>query len=480
MATRRSTSTKPQADTWVNRIGSEIRLVDPSELVANPLNARTHPAAQRAALRTVLGEIGWVAPVTVNATTGRMIDGHARVEEAVARGVAEVPVIFVELTDQEERDVLATLDPIGAMATYDTDVLAELLAGVSLSSPDLDAMLAELVAAPDPATPAAAADAPDVDEVPDAPLEPVTKPGDVWLLGPHRIICGSCRDADDVERLLAGVSINLAFTSPPYAEQREYDESSGFKPIPPDEYVDWFEPVSGNVAANMADDGSWFVNIKPSVSADGLDTETYVLDLVLAHRRRWGWHWATEFCWERNGVPKSVTRRFKNQFEPVYQFVLGPWKMRADAVRHESEYAVTATGPGVGNTSWADPNSNTVSQGQKGDLFDDRRGTGLAYPGNRLPTFAGSHEALGHGAAFPVGLPQWFVKAYTDPGDTVFDPFMGSGSTLMAAHFENRTAYGTELSPMYVDIICRRFQRHTGIVPVLESTGEPHDFTGAG
>jgi hypothetical protein len=264
--------------------------------------------------------------------------------------------------------------------------------------------------------------------------------------------------------------------------------------VPPDDYVEWFAPVQENVGAVLADDGSWFVNIKPSVTPDGLDTETYVLDLVLAHVRRWGWHWGTEYCWERTGVPKTVTRRFKNQFEPVYQFALGDWKMRPDVVRYWSDAVPIAGGKGVGNTSWAD------AQGGNGQMFGARKrkngtsktasdvqGTnkdcgeyimpGMAYPGNRLPTFAGSHEATGHTAAFPVGLPSWFIRAYTDPGDVVLDPFAGSGSTLMAAHHEDRTGYGIEISPAYCDVICRRFQQHTGVAPVLDETGEPHDFT---
>ncbi|MGH3168263.1 MAG: DNA-methyltransferase [Trebonia sp.] len=106
---------------------------------------------------------------------------------------------------------------------------------------------------------------------------------------------------------------------------------------------------------------------------------------------------------------------------------------------------------------------------------------GMAYPGNRLPTYAGTHEATGHAAAFPVGLPAFFVKAYTDPGDTVFDPFMGSGSTLIAAHQENRTAYGCEISPAYCDVIARRFQAFADVKPervLSDGSTEPVSFTG--
>ena len=101
----------------------------------------------------------------------------------------------------------------------------------------------------------------------------------------------------------------------------------------------------------------------------------------------------------------------------------------------------------------------------------------MAYPSNRLPTFTGSHTATGHAAAYPVGLPAFLTKLFTDPGDHVLDPFVGSGSTILAAHAEGRIGHGIELSPGYVDVACRRWQQTTGIVPILEATGREHDFT---
>src|SRR5262249_39072772 len=156
------------------------------------------------------------------------------------------------------------------------------------------------------------------------------------------------------------------------------------------------------------------------------------------HVRQWGWHFATEFCWECMGIPKQVHQRFKNQFEPIYQFVLARWKMRPDAVRHPSDGVPKPRGKGAGQTNWAEHQGGGIAataprtvcmarhQGEPGfDWFGGEIGKGMAYPGNRLPTFDGTHEATGHAAAFPVGLPQFFVTAYTDEGDAVLDPFMG-------------------------------------------------------
>jgi DNA modification methylase len=128
----------------------------------------------------------------------------------------------------------------------------------------------------------------------------------------HAIICGDSRDPSVVARLLAGVQVNVAITSPPYAAQREYDKSSGFTPILPEQYGEWFKPVAANIAAALAPDGSYFLNVKPH--ADDGERSLYVTDLLLLHKRQWGWRYVDEFCWRKtdNGVPGGWNNRFKN------------------------------------------------------------------------------------------------------------------------------------------------------------------------
>jgi len=297
------------------------------------------------------------------------------------------------------------------------------------------------------------------DEVPEPPVDPITKAGDLWLLGNHRVLCGDSTKAEDVARMMNKHKINLAFTSPPYASQRKYDESSGFKPIPPDNFVNWFAPIAQNVRNNLQSDGSWFVNIKPA--CDDLSRLTYVFDLVLAHVRMWGWNFAEEFCWERSGIPQQVVRRFKNQFEPIYQFTLGDWKFNPESVRHPSKSVPKAFGKGAGDTNAA-KRQGIVSAVDGNEICE-----GLAYPGNRIPKF--QSEALGHAAAFPVGLPSFFIQAFSDQSDVVYDPFLGSGSTLIAAEQLNRKCYGMEISPAYCDVIVKRWETLTGKTATLST-----------
>lgn len=125
-----------------HRIESYEPAVDPGDLIAHPLNARRHPQAQRVALRETLDRVGWVDAVKVNTRTGRIIDGHARVEEAIDQSQT-VPVLYLDLDEDEERLVLATLDPIGALATYDAEALTTLLEDITVDSEGLAQWLAD-------------------------------------------------------------------------------------------------------------------------------------------------------------------------------------------------------------------------------------------------------------------------------------------------------------------------------------------------
>src|SRR5450759_1848808 len=203
--------TTKQAPTvpWRSRIvgsGEEA----PDQLVANSLNWRTHPGPQRDALRGSLTEVGWVQQILVNRQSGHVVDGHARVEEALSRHEPTVPVLYVDLDPDEEALVLATLDPIGAMATADTAKLEELLAGITVDDAGLLALLGDL-AGNDPK-----AGFTDPDDIPEPSEEPYVKTGELWVLGEHRLLCGDATSPQDVERLLDGAAPTLLATDPPY------------------------------------------------------------------------------------------------------------------------------------------------------------------------------------------------------------------------------------------------------------------------
>ena len=275
-------------------------------------------------------------------------------------------------------------------------------------------------------------------------------------------------------QLLGDVQVAVAFTSPPYASQRRYDAESDFQPIPPGEYLDWFEAVQQNVRAYLAPDGSWFVNIKAH-SEDG-QRHLYVMDLVQAHVRRWGWRFVDDLCWVRSGVPGSWPNRFKNGWEPVFHFCTeAQITFRPEAVSLPTEHAFTyAQGQQVGGRS----KSNTLRSARGNGTSPSGSGLlgkehakgfheGLARPSNVIEVGSGGGQVSGqHPAEFPVGLPRWFLLAYSDPGDVVYDPFVGSGTTIVACEQEGRACRAMEISPGYVAVSLERL-KGLGLEPTL-------------
>jgi len=399
---------------------------------------------------------GWADVIVAREADGEIISGHLRHAAAKSLGMAKVPVRYLPIDSAEAHALAVAVTQHEAVRTFDESIGA-LLLDMQEEGIDLDGLgwsedeLRDIIAAGQ----VEELEPEDPNDVPEVATVVHSVKGEVYELGPHRLICGDCRDFSTVETLLAGSSINVAFTSPPYASQRKYDESSGFKPIPPDEYVDWFEDVQANVKAHLAEDGSWFVNIK--AHSENGDRSLYTEDLKIAHVRQWGWRYLEEFSWLRQAMPGSpqLMRRFKSAWEPVAHYAPGRFKFRPEAVMHASAYAFQykdqkAAGRDISHRMQGRGNNAQSPVGQ---------GDGLAYPSNVIDIKSGAN-VVGHAAAFPVGLPAFFVKAFSDPGDIIFDPFMGSSTTMMAAAEHGRVAMGCEISPRYCDLIRRRWTRY--------------------
>ena len=198
---------------WQTRItGSGTLKVNQAK--PHALNFRLHPPGQQQALATSLDTVGWVQQIVVNTTTGNLIDGHLRLELAGAqRGRAALPVRGTP--EDEEQLVLATLDPIAAMAAADAAKLGELLASIQSEDEQVRGLLEQIARQQHIELPAASGLV-DPDEVPEVPAEPVTRPGDLWLLGAHKLCCGDSTDPASVRRLMAGERATAMITDPPY------------------------------------------------------------------------------------------------------------------------------------------------------------------------------------------------------------------------------------------------------------------------
>lgn len=338
---------------------------------------------------------------------------------------------MAQLWENEYTEVLTELAEVGKLP-------------VSVSGDDLDALLKQFEEPPE-------VPEPQIDKAEELQKKWKVQEGDLWQLGKHRLACGDCRDLATAERLVNGNKVNGVFTSPPYAEQRKKQYGG----VPTGKYVEWWENVQANVRAVLAEDGSFFVNIK--AHAKDKQRTLYVFDLVCAMVRDWKWLFVDEYCWLRTGIPQQVTNRFKNQFEPIYwfansdEFGFNPLDMR-----HASANVPIALGPGAGDTSAA------KRQGKGGGAIQGNEVLpGLAFPGNVLD-FRGNATALGHSASFPLRLPTFFICAHSDLNDTWLDPFAGSGTVLMACENEGRIGLGIEILPKYCAVTIQRWVDLTG------------------
>ena len=437
-------------------------------------NPRLNDAAVDAVARSI-SEFGWNQPVVVD-RNGVIICGHTRLKAALKLGLKEVPVhVAARLTPTQVKAYRIADNKLAELAEWNMELLPIELGELKAEGVDME-LLGFTVDEAGNIMGGEPADAePQMDRAAELNKRWKVKPGDLWRIGEHRLLCGDSTKAEDVARVMNGEKIAVAFTSPPYASQREYDPASGFKPIPPDDYVSWWAAIQENVKTHLLPDGSFFVNIKEA--CDEGERQLYVKDLTIAHVREWGWKFVDEFCWTHGGCPRAVVRRFKNGWEPVFQFTRGEHKFKPDAVMHESESAILGF-KANGQIGRSGHPSDQKKQGRRfnkpkgtsegmggmggmGDAVGARAaglvGIGMAYPSNVL-SVGKNADALGHSAAFPVGLPAFFIKAYSDEGDAVFDPFAGSGTTLVACENLKRKCRAIELAAPYVAVCLERMK----------------------
>ena len=271
-----------------------------------------------------------------------------------------------------------------------------------------------------------------------------TKLGQLWILGEHRVLCGDSTKAEDVGRVMGGARAGLCFTSPPYGQQRDYTAAIG----------DWDALMRGVFSVvPMTDDGQVLVNLG-LIHRDGEWWPYW--DGWIAWMREQGWRRFGWYVWDQGpGMPGD----WGGRLAPSFEFV---WHFNADAVKPLKARECKHAGERHGG------------KGQRGaDGVVKKRSSGTAPVQRtaildsviRVNRQGASHGALGHPAPYPVGLP---ASAIVSWAGIVYDPFLGSGTTLIAADQLNRKCYGLEISPQYVAVILERWSKLTGGEPKLD------------
>jgi DNA modification methylase len=392
---------------WRSRIvgyGEE----SPGQLLANPFNFRVHNALQEKALGGVLREIGIVQNVLVNRSTGRMLDGHLRVAMAISDGQPKIPATYVELTEQEEKSVLATFDPLSAMAGQDEEIFKSLVDGMD------DAFRALVAATGEELLKAGNTED---DAVPELPQTPVSIPADLWILGGHKLLVGDATDQGAVGRLMAGDTADLVFTDLPYNVSYEgYTEDrltiqgdrmapEQFREFLRAAFASYRTVVKPSASVYVCHSSSWQREFQNALEAAGFEVRCQII---------WAKH---TFAWGFG--------RYKFRHEPIF-------------------YCHMA---GQSDAWYGDRSQSTLWEENK-------------PAANRL-----------HPTMKPVELINRALVNSSKAGDLVLDLFAGSASTMIACEKAGRRARLCEIDPKYTDVGVVRWQEFTSREAILDGDG---------
>jgi DNA modification methylase len=427
-------------------------------------NARKIPQKAVDKVASSIAEFGFQQPIVVD-TKGVIIAGHTRLLAAKKLALETVPVhIAVGLTEGQVKAYRLMDNRSHQESDWDLGLVEAELADLRALTVDLSltgfdaAELADLLDEEDTPEP------PSVDE--DAGLEVqevvVSRRGDLWRLGDHLLLCGDSTDRNAVAALMGAERASLCFTSPPYGQQRDYTQG----------IQDWDGLMRG-VFANlpMADDGQVLVNLG-LIHRDGEVVpywEEWIAWMQGQGWRRFGW-----YVWDQGpGMPGDWAGRLAPSFEFVFHF---------NRTSRRPNKIVPCKHAGIDTHSRRD-GSSTAMRGKDGEVGEWSQAGSVTQDFRiadsviRVMRHKGRiGEGIDHPAVFPVALPEQMMLAYTNPGDIVFEPFGGSGTTILAAQRQGRRARVVEVAPEYADVAIRRFQQNYDSVPIsLAATGQSFD-----
>jgi len=391
-------------------------------------NARLHSEADLDKIAAAIRKWGWTNPVLTD-EEGEVISGHDRLGAAPRAGVTEIPVIVARGWSEEEKRAYRLADnQLAARAEWDPDLLRNELQELGFADFDLGLAGFEPDALETILKGLGSNALTDPDSVPEVPEQPVTQPGDIWLLGDHWVGCGDSTNAADVAQVLAGAAPLLMVTDPPYgvgydpswrARRNLSNGNLARGTVLNDDRADWREAYglfSGDVAY------VWHSAIHG--------------DLVLAGLTGCGLQPRAQIIWSKQHFTLS-----RGDYH---------WQ-------HE--------------TCWY-----AVRQGRKSHWHGDRTQTTVWEIANNNPFGnPGREESWGHGTQKPVECMRRPIVNNSRPGAAVYDPFLGSGTTAIAAEITGRICYGLELNPAFVAVIVQRWQRFTARHALHQASGQSFD-----
>jgi len=411
---------------------TEIQIWPIDKLVLYARNPRKNDAAvdrMCAALR----EFGFKIPCLVR-SNGEVIDGHLRLKAARKLGITEIPVLLCdEWTPAQVKAFRLMVNRSATWADWDEDLLAIELADLRTSDYDLSLTGFDSKEIDDYLL----HDAPDEDVVPPAPNRPVSRVGDLWLCGSHRILCGDATDAEAVSRLLGERKPFLLVVDAPYGIEldSEWRDKAGVNKHGTTERSYVKKRTKGHqvtkISGDTRADWSEAFALVPSLEVGYVWHASKFTREVLDGLLRIGFLHHQQIIWDKGRAVLTRTH-YWFQHEPCWYVRKknAPWYGKA----------------GKNSTIWSAPSPKFIMGGSNEEKFD-------------------------HPTQKPVALMQQPILNHTKPGELVYDPFLGSGTTLAAAEMSKRVCYGLELDPKYSDVAVERWQGLSGKKATLEDDG---------
>lgn len=399
----------------------EIKIVDIDSLIPNPKNNNKHPKEQIERLSKLIKHHGFRNPLVVSNRSGFVLCGHGRIEAAKKAGLTEVPVMFQDFRDEAEEYTYLTSD--NAIAGWAELDLSMVNTEILELGPDFDIEMLgikdfaiEPVEKFDPQC--------DEDDVPEV-VHPITRRGDIWILGNHRLMCGDSTMIDDVEKLMNGDKADLFFTDPPY--NVNYSNAS--------------RPKAGKVDLGK-------------IKNDKMDNESFYNFLFSCFSNGYAVtkNDSTCYIWHASSEQVNFTKALTESGWDYTQQIIWKKPMLLGRSRYQ----------------WA---HEPCLLGVKGSPFftDDRKKT-------TVWDFGGYDKSKNvHPTQKPVVIPEEGINNSSKTGSNVLDLFLGSGSTLIACEKTNRKCYGMELDEHYCDVIINRWQKYTGKEATLELTNQTYE-----
>ncbi|MFT3756996.1 MAG: site-specific DNA-methyltransferase [Pseudoxanthomonas sp.] len=406
----------------MNWLADKIEQWPTAKLLPYARNARTHSDDQVAQIAASIAEFGFTNPILAG-SDGIIVAGHGRLAAAQKLGLEIVPVVILDHLSPTQRRALVIADNrIAENAGWDDAMLRIELESLQLEGFDIDLTgfdadaLAELIAGDEPDNDGQT----DEDAVPDVGETPISRPGDIWVMGQHRLLCGDSTVADSYDRLMQGDVADMVFTDPPY--NVNYANSAKDKMRGKDRAI-----LNDNLGDGFYD--FLLAALTPTITLcrGGIYVamSSSELDVLQAAFRAAGGKWSTFIIWAKNTFTLGRAD-YQRQYEPI----LYGWPEGAQ--RHWC-------GDRDQGDVWA------IKKPQKNDL---------------------------HPTMKPVELVERAIRNSSRPGNVVLDPFGGSGTTLIAAEKSGRVARLIELDPKYVDVIVRRWEDFTGQTAIREAADQ--------